>query len=365
MFAYIMENLKKLLKITNKQTLFTKSYKKPKFYDKVKDNIPLVEDKNFMADYLFLPKTKEGYRYLLVVVDIATDEFDIEPMKDKNSFNVVEAVLKMNKRPFIRLKDNDGQSIRTDSGSEFKGTFAQFCKKSSILLRPALPNRHIQLPNVERLNGVLGDLLNGYMNSMEGKRGKKYLEWLKAVPVIRTNLNEIRKKKLPDNIYTHLYPEWDATELISTTSTKKKSEPVYKIIEPKYKKGDLVYVILETPENALGEKQKGLFRNGDYRLSTEPRKITKILYFSGKPYYRYLVNGYDGVSYQEDELKPASGETEEKFEVKQILKRKKINDKYEYLIWWYSEKKADATWEPRENLIKSVPKLIKAFEQGT
>lgn len=355
-----MDNLKKLLNITDKQTIFTKGYKKPKFYNQVKDNIPLIADKNFMADYLFLPKTKEGFRYLLVVVDIANDEFDIEPMKDKNSSNVVQAVIKMKKRPYIKLENNEGQSIRVDSGTEFKGTFKEFCYKHSILLRPALPNRHIQLPNVERLNGTLGSLLNGYMNSFESKTGKKYNEWTKSIPVIRENLNKIRKKKLPDNIYTHLYPEWNATEMIPSTKSSKK---VYKLIEPKYNIGDLVYVHLETPENALGEKQKGLFRNGDYRLSTEPRKITKILYYAGKPYYRYLVNGYKGVSYQEDELKPATGEQEEKFEVKEILKRKKIKDKYEYLIWWRNEKKGMATWEPRESLMLSVPKLIKGYEK--
>ena len=353
-----MEELKKLLKITNKQSIFTKSYKKPKFYDKVKDNIPLVPDKNFMADYLFLPKTKQGYKYLLVVVDLASNLFDIEPMKDKKPESVVDAVLDMDKRPYIHFHANEGQSIRTDAGNEFKGSFKDFCKKNSILFRPALPNRHIQLPNVERLNGVLGSLLNGYMNGMELKNGKSYSEWSNVIPTIRTKLNQIRKNKLPDNIFTHIYPHWDATIPI------KNKEDVYKIIEPKYKVGDLVYVKLETPENALGEKQSNSFRNGDYKLSNIPKKITKVLYYSGKPYYRYLVSGYDGVSYQEDELVSANGETEEKFEVKEILKRKKIKDKYEYLIWWRGEKKSDATWEPRDNLIKFVKKLIDNYDKA-
>lgn len=350
-----MDKLKNLLNITDKQTIFTKGYKKPKFYDKIKDNIPLIENKNFMADYLFLPKTKEGYKYLFVIVDLATDEFDIEPMKDKKALNVVEAVLKIKKRKYIQLKDNFGQSLRVDDGTEFKGSFKEFCKTNSILLRPAIPNRHIQLPNVERLNGILGTLLNGYMNTFESKTSKKYVEWVKAIPIIRKNLNEIRKKKLPDDIYTHIYPVWNAT-------VENKSKKHYKLIEPKFKVGDLVYVRLETPENALGEKQKGLFRNGDYRLSNIPKKITKILYYSGKPFYRYLVNSYDGVSYQEDELK-LSEEEDEKFEIKEILKRKKIKDKYEYLIWWRGEKKAEASWEPRESLIKSVPKFIKNYEK--
>ena len=359
-----MEELKKLLNIDTKESIFTKHYKKPKYYNTVKDNIPLIADKNFMADYLFLPKTKEGYRYLLVVVDVATDEFDIEPMKDKTSANVVEAVLKMNKRPFIHLEKNEGQSIRTDDGNEFKGTFKEFCYKNSILLRPAIPNRHIQLPNVERLNGVLGSLLNGYMNTFEVKKRKKYVEWVNAVPTIRINLNKIRKKKLPDDIYTHLYPHWDPTEEIISARYLKKPTTLYKLIQPKYKIGDLVYVVLESPENAIGEKQKGLFRNGDYTLSKEPRKITKILYYSSKPYYRYLVYGYPNVSYQEDELKPAIDETDEKFEVKALIDRKIVKEKVFYKVWWYGELKAKASWEPAEQLKKFVPKLIKSYDKA-
>ena len=357
-----MNELKQLLNITNKQSTFTKNYKKPKFYDKIKDNIPLIENKNFMMDYLFLPETKKKFRYLLVVVDLATDEFDIEPMKDKKPQSVVDAILEMDKRKFIDIKDDEGQSIRTDAGNEFKGSFKTFCYKNSILLRQALPNRHIQLPNVERLNGTLGTLLNGYMNSQEIKTGKHFKEWTNVINILRNKLNELRKHKLPDNIFTYMYPHWDATVPIESTS-KKSKEITYKLIEPKYKVGDLVYVHLETPENALGEKQKGLFRNGDYKLSNIPKKITKVLYYAGKPYYRYLVSGYDGVSYQSDELKPANDETEEKFEVKQILKRKLVNKKYEYLIWWRGEKKSEASWEPRNNLMKSVPKLIKDYDK--
>ena len=63
---------------------YSKPVKKPKKFTAVKQNIPMKEDMNFMADLLFLPKTKEGYRYLLVVVDLASNDFDIEPLKTKS-----------------------------------------------------------------------------------------------------------------------------------------------------------------------------------------------------------------------------------------------------------------------------------------
>ena len=44
---------------------YTKVRIKPKF-DNVKDNIPPLQDYNFQADLIMLPKTKKGFKYLLV-----------------------------------------------------------------------------------------------------------------------------------------------------------------------------------------------------------------------------------------------------------------------------------------------------------
>ena len=68
-----MNALQQELGISNKQKILTKVIQKPKFYNKVKDNTLLKEDYNFMADLLFLPKTKEGFRDLFFFVDLATD----------------------------------------------------------------------------------------------------------------------------------------------------------------------------------------------------------------------------------------------------------------------------------------------------
>ena len=350
-----MNGLKELLNISKKQKIFTKRIQKPKEFDAVKDNTLLKANMNFMADLLFLPETRQKYKYCLVVVDLANDEFDIEPLKDKLPENIVKAVEKMKTRKYIKLENNEGQSIRVDAGNEFKGSFKKYLFNHSILERTAQPNRHIQLANVERLNGILGTLFNGYMNSKEEESGKVFKEWTEAIPMIRDKLNEIRKKKLPDNIFTYVYPTWnaevqDGKELL--------------LVKPKYKVGDLVYVALESPENALGVKMKGLFRNGDYRLTKEPHKIMQVLYYHGPPYYRYIVNSFNGVSYQEAELRPAKGETEEKFKVKALIDKKIVKKIIYYKVWWKNYPKKEATWEPKDELIKDVPDLIEAYDEA-
>ena len=74
------------------------------------------------------------------------------------------------------------------------------------------------------------------------------------------------------------------------------------------------------------------------------------------------MSSYKGVSFQEAELRLAKDEAQEKFEVKQILGKKTEKKIVYYLVWWYGEKKKEASWEPRTNIIKFVPDLIQEFD---
>jgi hypothetical protein len=82
-----MKTLLKSLKIDEKLT-------KP-VYNQFKNNIPRIEDYNFMADLIEMPETKNKNKYTLVIVDLATNEFDIEPLKNKSAEDVLEASKKI------------------------------------------------------------------------------------------------------------------------------------------------------------------------------------------------------------------------------------------------------------------------------
>ena len=56
---------------------FTKPrLEKQPVYNHIKNNIPRVEDYKFMADLIEMPETKNKNKYILVIVDLATNEFD-------------------------------------------------------------------------------------------------------------------------------------------------------------------------------------------------------------------------------------------------------------------------------------------------
>ena len=311
---------------------YTKEVKKPKYFTKIKDNIPLEGDMNFMADLIMLPTTKKGFKYLLTCDDLATDEFDIEPLLNKTPADVLKGLQAMFKRSYIKKPQ---ASITTDMGSEFKGVFHKWFYDQNIYHKVALPNRHTQMSSVESLNKQVERILNGYMNSVEEKTGEPFNEWVDVLEPIRRELNKFRKKP-EHNPFTYQYP-------VSDTSTN-----------PKFKVGDIVFRKSDVPLNALGNKQPtNNFRVGDFRYEKVPRKILQVLNYSGKVPYRYMLESIPDASFTEDQLMIApEKETETKYKVREIIGKKKIKNKTMYLIWWKGELKKDATYEPESNLIE-------------
>lgn len=333
--------LKNLIDKLGLDQTYTKPVKNIK-YDNVKNNIPRLKHLNYMSDLLFLPTSKEGYKYLLTVVDLATDLFDLEPIKNKESTTVLQAFKKMFDRDYIKQPE---YSVRTDGGSEFKSVFKKYLYDNSILHRVSEPYRHQQLSNVENLNRQLGRIFNLYMNKMELQTGDVYREWPDIIDVVRTELNKIRKKT-ERNPFKSFYEPIDANVLLK---------------EPKYKVGDLVYRKSEIPLNTFQKKQNTLkFREGDYRYDLQARKITKVLYYPKN--IRYLLSNLDHVSYTENELLPAK-EKEEQYEVERVIEKKIDKGKVYYLIKWKNYNSSENTWESRDELIKTIPDLINEYEE--
>ena len=318
-----MSKFKNLIEQLNIDESLTKPIKKiNNKFNTVKEQVPLVEDYNVSCDLLFLPETKLKYKYLFVIVDLASDEFDMVPLQSKDSDDVLRAMKTTFKRPYL---NKVYASLTSDSGSEFRGSFHKYLIDNNILHKIALPGRHKSNANVESLNRQLGRFINGYMNSKELKTGKPFKEWTEIIDTLRIELNKIRKKKLPANPRTHIYKN------IDTLTTK-----------PKYKVGDFVYRMLDEPRNALNEKLGGSkFREGDFRFDQVPRKIIKILYYSGDVPYRYMLADIHQASFSEWELKEADNVEEEVTEIKAVIDRKynRKEKKYYYKLWMFGEKK--------------------------
>ena len=101
----------------------------------------------------------------------------------------------------------------------------------------------------------------------------------------------------------------DIREIKKVTYNNKTGDKIETIekelIRPKYKVGQLVYVLLDHPKNLLGKNQSsGQFRMGDVRITSERHEITKIVYMNSKgPVHRYILDGFRHVSFAESELR--------------------------------------------------------------
>lgn len=340
-----MSKYNKLISKLDIDETLTKKKRKGKdfIFNKVKQTVPLVEDLNMSADLLFLPTTKNNEKYLLVIVDLATDEFDMEPLKSKEP----DAILKAMKLIFSRKYLNRPEaSFLTDDGNEFKGSVKKYLYDVNIFHRVALPGRHKQNSNVESLNNILGRFFNGYMNTKEIKLNKTYREWTDIVNVLRVELNKIRRKKMPLNPRTVIYDFPDTSH------------------EPEFEVGNYVHRALDKPRNALNEQQSGNFRQGDFRFDPIPRKIIKLLYYPAG--YRYIISGIPNASYAEFELIKADYEDEEEEveEVKEFVDMtyNRKEKQWYYKVWFFNEPKKNAGWLSHSQLMETLSlDIIKEF----
>ena len=350
-----------ILKGLNINETFTKPVKKPKVFTKISDTVAQLEDYNFMSDILVLPTTSQGYNALLVVVDLATREFDIEPIKNKKPETILKAFKGMFKRPYLK---EPFSSVATDGGSEFKASFDAFLKENKIFHKVAIKGRHTQQSMIESLNRGIGRLLNGYMNTKEEETQEAYNEWTDVVETVRKELNEFRKvKELPD-IFNLPAPSY-----LGTT--------------PKYKEGDFVFYQLDHPQNALGKDQPtAQWREGDYRWNREPKKIINVLFMNGKVPYRYLLEGMERVSYTEAQLKKANvielkpvekpkepepePPKEEKLEAEEIIGRHQPKNKeLSYRVWLKNEPKTKAKYYEKQYLLdRGLKKMLDDYDKA-
>lgn len=287
-------------------------------------------------------------KYLVVVVDIYSNKFDIEPIKNKDALTVLNALKTIWKRGKY-VKEPEYTFI-TDDGAEFKGPVTKFLYDESIFHKISLPNRHSQTANVESLNRQLGELLNGYMNTKELETGKVYKEWTDVIKPLRTELNKARVTFKSKNPYTYDYKTVDNVK------------------EPKYQVGDVVYRASDYPLNALGHKQPtNNFRQGDYRWHMVPVKIVKVLDMNDENVpFRYMLEGIDRASFTESQLmKAPEKEKDTKYVVKSIFGKRKNKNDTEYLVWWKGYKKSEATYESEKNLIKDgLQSMIDDYEKS-
>ena len=97
----------------------------------------IIQEPNLVhqADLLFLPIDR-GFRYALVVVDVATGLTDAEPIKIKSAVTIRKAFEKIYSRGILDVP----KRLQVDSGSEFKAEMNDYMEKEEIIVRRGKPS---------------------------------------------------------------------------------------------------------------------------------------------------------------------------------------------------------------------------------
>jgi hypothetical protein len=313
----------------------------PKFYS-------FTEDNTHQADILYMPNDN-GFKYVLVVVDVATNKCDAEPLKQITSHDVLQAL----KHIYARKILNIPKKIITDSGPEFQGNFKNSLNNDGISTKKAIAGRHRQVGMVEKKNQIIGKTLMMKMFSKELLTGEINRQWVNDLPGIIESIN---------NKYYH--------EPINYYDAVKKS-PFRELKQEMIPLGTIVRVKLDEPRDAVDRKVHGKFRSGDHRWSIEKYKVVNYILDPLEPVL-YIIDKKnkpgEHVAYTAKQLQVVSPNEDEppgnivlkdmepnQYIVSKIRDHRKVGRNNQYLVQWKGyPKEVDWTWENQQDL----PKLV-------
>jgi transposase InsO family protein len=233
------------------------------------------------ADLLYLPED-DGYKYLLVVVDLFDRHVEVEPLKNKDAQTVKDA--------FIEIYNNTDlkhpKQLQVDSGKEFMGVFKTYMTKLGTKIRYGIPGRHKMQALAENVNGIIGKEIFKRQIARELETGKVNKEWLDDI----------------DDIVDHINAKFRATNakrfaslgragIVTPTKFEQNILPI----------GTKVRIKLDEPQDIFGKKLPGKFRAGDIRWSKKIYTITDFILKPGMSVH-YLVDGIDNASFSRYEL---------------------------------------------------------------
>ena len=172
------------------------------------------------ADIMYLPHDKVGrktYKYALCVVDVASRYKECEPLIDKTAANTAAAIAKIYERGPLTYPN----LMQVDSGTEFKGEFAELMRNNNTKLKAVPPRNHGSQGIVERFNRTLAQRLFTVQYQKELKKfyttGAENREWVEDLPTIIKELN---------NSHTRLIDMTPVEAMAKTTVEAKSSKPL-------------------------------------------------------------------------------------------------------------------------------------------
>jgi uncharacterized protein YoxC len=285
----------------------------------------------------------KGFKYLLNGIDMGSRFVYSQAMKNKTDVEALKAFKKIYTQSKIR-------AIRSDNGSEFiNKKFVDFLKKNNIKQILSEAGKPQSNGMIERANATIKELIQ---KSVELNQS---FDWVKNLKKLIDNINNSQHRitGFTPNQIQQAFKNED-TEILNKaydTELKKKKGNLSKQI---FKVRDLVR--LHQPS----DKTRQVWSNKIYTVEKvfKPQKSYSV--------YEYKLREFKDRFKEEELLRVYENPQNkilntQKFSISKLIKPIMNDDIAYYEVKWkgYSE----TTQEPREVLLKDVPKMVNQFEK--
>ena len=330
------------LKLQEINQLYTPSKGKPK---DIKSSMT-TPHKILAIDLVDLQKFQvKGFKYLLNGIDMSSRFIYSQALKNKTEAEVLQAFKKIYKKAQIK-------AIRSDNGSEFiNKKFKDFLTEKKIKQIFSEAGKPQSNGMIERSNATIKELIQKSLELNEK------FDWPKNLQKLIDNINNSQHRitGFTPNQIQEAYEKNDkgVLEEAYNKELKKKGSNVSKEI---YNVGDFVRI------HEPSDKTRQVWSNEIYEIE----KVMKPI----KSYsvYEYKLKEFKD-RFKEEELLKIEGDPQNKiikvnkFVISKLVKPVIKNNKAYYEVAWKNYK--EHTIEPRETLLKDVPKMVNQFEKKT
>lgn len=282
----------------------------------------------------------DGYRYIFTAIDLFSKKAYAFALKDKTDKTVAEALKKL----LVKVKPS---SIRSDNGSEFiSKEFQKVLERHGIKQVLSLPGKPQSNGEVERFNGTLKRMINKIIQ-IEGS-----FDWVKELDRAVENYNISHHDvtgQSPDLVERQGDNDGVKDKIKKRVLSKRDLGKV------KFKKGDQARI------KDANVKTKAIWSEKLYKID----KVYKGSDVSGPSYTlvgftkRYYNNDLQKANVVENEIEKIA-----RYEISKLVDQVVRDGKPSYRVRWKNFKAKDDTVEPRDELIKDVPKMVKAYEKA-
>jgi uncharacterized protein YoxC len=285
----------------------------------------------------------KGFKYLLNGIDMGSRFVYSQAMKNKTDTEVLKAFKKIYTQSNIR-------AIRSDNGSEFiNNKFVDFLEKNDIKQILSEAGKPQSNGMIERANSTIKELIQ---KSVELNQN---FDWVKNLQKLIDNINNSQHRitGFTPNQIQEAFKNED-TELLNKANEKELKKKKGNLSKQEFKIRDLVR--LHQPS----DKTRQVWSNKIYTVEKvfKPQKIYSV--------YEYKLREFKDRFKEEELLRVYENPQNkilntQKFSISKLIKPIMKDDIAYYEVKWkgYNE----TTQEPREVLLKDVPKMVNQFEK--